>query len=247
MGTTTTEAPLTTDAISSTIADSFDFDDFTSTEMEIPMDEETDIEQAARDEFADDFSAIAQTVKHLHDALYSMDELFDLNNKYDDLSNIIASIKVKIMALLDEYVYVEDQTNVFTSFILQLTENGDIRRRLAMRFSDFRPRHSQMRVMQQEQIGYNEPKNEVVDTDISEVLMEQFGGDVAAIQQVMERLIAAMNSLHEYSGVKEGDKIELEEMIDGILDEYTLIISDTNALINLIEELYKRVGHHLNE
>merc|ERR1712129_534502 len=136
---------------------------------------------------------------------------------------------------------------VFISFILQLTEKGDMRRRLAMRFSDFRPRHSQMRVMQQEEIGYNEPKDEAVDMDISEVLMEQFGGDIVAIRQVMERLIAAMNSLHEYSGVKEEDKIELEEMIDGILDEYTLIISDTNALINLIEELYQRVGHHLNE
>merc|ERR1712129_192591 len=122
--TTTTEAPLTTYATSSTIADLFDFDDFTSTEMEIPMDEETDIEQAARDEFGDDFSAIAQTVKHLYDALYSMDELFDLNNKYDDLSDIIDGIKEKIMALLDEYVYVEAQTTLFISLILQLTEKG---------------------------------------------------------------------------------------------------------------------------
>merc|ERR1712190_582212 len=81
-----------------------------------------------------------------------------------------------------------------------------------------------------------------VDMEISEMLLEQFGGDIDAIQAVMDRLVDALNSLHEVSEMEDEDKDHLGDMMEELLDEYMMIITDTNALINLFKQFYRSYG-----
>merc|ERR1712241_1648910 len=81
------------------------------------------------------------------------------------------------------------------------------------------------------------------DMEISEMLLEQFGGDIDAIQAVMERLVDALNNLQEVSETEDEDKDHLADMMEELLDEYMLIITDTNALINLFKQFYRTYGH----
>merc|ERR1712232_760486 len=59
------------------VTDSLEIEDSNSTDSdEMEIDELTEIDLGARDEFADDFSAIGETVQHLNEALGSLDYLY---------------------------------------------------------------------------------------------------------------------------------------------------------------------------
>jgi len=231
----TTDSPLD-DLFSSTEMESFNFNDFTSTEM----DESSEIEKGARKQFADDFPAISRTVNHLNEALSSLDYLYDMDIDF----NMIDAIKDTIHTLLDEYALVKSKTNSFIAFIRQVWGEGDNRRKLLLR--SVTPQGPKAK---RERKGYNDDEQEDEDMDedmeISEVLLEQFGDDIDAIQGVMGRLVDALDELHEYSDTEDEEKSQMEDMIEELLDEYILIISDTNGLINLFQQFYRAYGHRI--
>merc|ERR1719410_227376 len=296
------EFPFPDDMFSSTMM----VTDSTTDSDEMEIDEVTEIDLGARDEFADDFSAIGETVQHLNEALGSLDYLYDMDVYID--FDIVDAIRDKIQTLLGEYEQVESTTNAFLSFIHIVFEKRDERRKLLLRSISPRSRRPKAydpdscelpKVVgpcraavaryyydasrgQCERFFYGGCKgnannfdtqadceakcgvttrppifttrevkryNEDVDVDvdpdmeISEMLLEQFGGDIDAIQAVMERLVDSLNNLQEVSETEDEDKDHLADMMEELLDEYMLIITDTNALINLFKQFYRTYGH----
>merc|ERR1712087_340751 len=122
------------------VTDSFEIEDSNSTDIETEMeiDELTEIDLGAREEFADDFSAIGETVQHLNEALGSLDYLYDMDVYID--FDIVDAIRDKIQTLLGEYEQVESTTNVFLSFIHVVFEKRDERRKLLLRSMSTRSR-----------------------------------------------------------------------------------------------------------